>query len=139
MVTGHVSQRKSWTSSRNISVLHGQIQALQQQLNAKTEEVRQLKQQLEARSNPDVGTLAESIMAARREIQLWKSRAELLEKQVEMTRNTSARSSAGQGENWPAKDTVLSDHSTTGYSESAGAAAHRNLRVSRLVAWHRSH
>ena len=139
LVTGHVSQRKLWTPSRDNSVLHGQIQALHQQLNAKTEEVQQLKQRLEARSNPDVGTLAESIMAARREIQFWKSRAEQLEKQVEMTRNTSARSSSGQGENWPAKDTVLSDHSTTGYSESAGAAAHRNLRVSHLVAWHRSH
>jgi hypothetical protein len=128
--TGSVGQRKSWISTKPNSVLHGQIQALQHQLDAKTEEARQLRQQLEARGNPDVGTLAENVMEARREAQFWKSRAELLEKHVEMMRKTPARTSSGQGGNRMVKCAKRLDHSTTNYSEDASGGPHRNPRFS---------
>lgn len=109
-----VNPRNPLVPARSNSVLHGQIRSLQQQLAAKTEEVQELRQQLEARSNPDLSTLAEHLKEARKETEFWKSRAELYEKQVEMMRKTSGRTSSGQYENGLAK---TASRSSTNYSE----------------------
>lgn len=69
---------------RSNSLLYAQIRILQKQLAAKTEEVRQLRKQVEARSSLDIGTLSEQLREAKKEIQHWKSRAEIAEKQVEL-------------------------------------------------------
>lgn len=109
--------KKPWIATRNNSELHGQIQTLQQQLAAKTEETRHLRQQLEVRSHPDVGMLAENLMEARVEIQFWKSRAELYEKQVGIMRKTSSRTISGQSEGCSAKAAGRLDQSNINYSE----------------------
>ncbi|KAH8668024.1 hypothetical protein BGZ60DRAFT_528362 [Tricladium varicosporioides] len=83
--------------SRSTSVLHTQIRSLQAQVDKKNEDIRRLRQQLDARGNFDIGTLSEHLRDAKREIQIWKTRAELAEKQVEIlsklpqSRNNSAR------------------------------------------------
>ncbi|KAH6680224.1 hypothetical protein B0J14DRAFT_260413 [Halenospora varia] len=69
---------------RSNSVLHTQIRSMQLQIEKKNEEIRRLKQQLDARGNFDIGTLSEHLRQAKREIQTWKTRAELAEKQVEI-------------------------------------------------------
>lgn len=70
--------------SRSSSVLHTKILDLQKQFNAKCEEVKQLRQQLDARAALDIGTLSEQLREAKKETLAWKSRAEISEKQVEM-------------------------------------------------------
>lgn len=70
--------------SRSSSVLHTKILGLQKQLAIKCEEVRQLRQQLDARATLDIGTLSEQLREAKKESLVWKSRAEISEKQVEM-------------------------------------------------------
>ena len=130
---GTVSPKKSLVSKRNNSELHGQIQALQRQLAAKTEEVRQLKQQLDTRENPDVGTLAENVMEARREIQFWKLRAELYEKQAEMMRKTSSRTDSSQNENRSAQGAGRLVQSKTNHSDDSGVAIDPSRRVLRTA------
>ena len=110
---------------RSNSVLYAQIRALQRQLAVKTEEVRQLRKQLDTRASLDIGTLSEQLRQAKKEIQHWRSRAEVAEKQVEMfaklplkpkSRQPSVASST--------KSTRLLARSSTGYpGESADMAA----------------
>jgi hypothetical protein len=61
--------------------------------------------------------LAENLMEARVEIQFWKSRAELYEKQVEIMRKTSSRTISGQSEGCFAKAAGRLDQSNINYSE----------------------
>ena len=127
--TGPVSAKKSSVSKRNYSEFHEQVQALQRQLAAKTEEVRLLRQQFDTRENPDVGTLAENLMEARREIQFWKSRAELYEKQAEMMRKTSSRAHSNQSENRSAQGTGSSIPSNTNHSDDSGVVVEQSRKV----------
>jgi hypothetical protein len=66
------------------SLLHSQIRSLQRQLQAKVEESSQLRRQLEAQENFDVGTLSEQLREAKRELQMWKERAEAAERRVKV-------------------------------------------------------
>jgi len=116
------SGRPSLLPTRRNSVLHGQIRNLQQQLATKTEELQHLKQQLNARSNLDMRTLIESITEARREVQFWKSRAEVAEKQIEMMRKASVRSNSLQNGDCPQKSAAPSDQSSTKYRDDGGIA-----------------
>lgn len=94
------------------SEMHEQIQSLQLQLNAKTEEVYQLKKLLESQESSDVVTLIENVAEAQREIQFWKSRAELCEKQIEMMRKTPSRASSKRAANSSSKSVRQSCTST---------------------------
>jgi hypothetical protein len=79
---------------RSNSVLYTQIRDFQKQLASKDEEVRHLRQQLGARANLDIGTLSERLREAKREIQMWQTRAEVAEKQVEISAKVHRRSNS---------------------------------------------
>jgi hypothetical protein len=79
---------------RSSSVLYTQIRDLQKQLASKDEEVRHLRQQLGARANLDIGTLSEQLRETKREIQMWQTRAEVAEKQVEIFAKVHIRSNS---------------------------------------------
>jgi hypothetical protein len=67
-------------------------------------------------------TLIESITEARREVQFWKSRAEVAEKQIEMMRKASVRSNSLQNGDCPQKSAAPSDQSSTKYRDDGGIA-----------------
>jgi hypothetical protein len=128
------------TSTRSSSVLHGQIQELQQQVDAKAEEIRQLKQQLNVTgASLGIAGLSEQLRIAKREAQEWKSRAEVAEKQIEaLTQFSSAKASSPVKKltTWPrlmdgysgsGRDTE-SNRRNTKYSED-GAVVHERIRM----------
>lgn len=119
---------KSSTSERSNSELQGQIQALQQQLAAKTEEVQQLRNELDIRTAQDRDALAENMVEARKEIQFWKSRAELYEKQVDMMRQTSSRASSKHTANQQAKTGSQSGASAMNRNEDIDDVVHQGRR-----------
>lgn len=69
---------------RSATVLYSQIRNLQRQLNAKTEEAAQLRRQLEAQKDSDVGTVSEQLRQAKRDVATWKNRAETAERRVQV-------------------------------------------------------
>ena len=73
------------------SFLHSQIRTLQKQLDARSEEAAQLRRQLEAQEDSDVGTLSEQLREAKRETQMWKDRAESAERRVKVFERFTAR------------------------------------------------
>ncbi|KAI0133078.1 hypothetical protein F4776DRAFT_139266 [Hypoxylon sp. NC0597] len=73
------------------SVLHYQIRHLQKHLEQKTEENTQLRRQLEARENMDIGKLMEQLRSAKRECKMWRERAEAAEKRVKVFKQFTAR------------------------------------------------
>ncbi|KAI9898748.1 hypothetical protein N3K66_007108 [Trichothecium roseum] len=73
------------------SFLHSQIRTLQKQLEARSEEAAQLRRQLEAQEDSDVGTLSEQLREAKRETQMWKDRAESAERRVKVFERFTAR------------------------------------------------
>ncbi|KJZ70247.1 hypothetical protein HIM_10361 [Hirsutella minnesotensis 3608] len=79
------------THPRGTTVLYSQIQHLQRDLNAKAEEVAQLRRQLEAQENAEVGTLSEQLRTARRDLSMWKGRAEAAERRVQVFERFTAR------------------------------------------------
>jgi hypothetical protein len=92
--SGSVSPVASPPLGRSNSVLYTQIRDLQKQLASKDEEVRHLRQQLGARANLDIGTLSEQLREAKREIEMWRMRAEVAEKQVEIFAKVHTRSNS---------------------------------------------
>lgn len=81
----HVDGTLSSKSSTH-SILHARIRALQRQLALKEEEARQLKRQLDTRDNIDIGTLSEQVRTVKRDLQFWKTRAEVAENRLEHSR-----------------------------------------------------
>ncbi|KAI0852351.1 hypothetical protein F5Y00DRAFT_258758 [Daldinia vernicosa] len=73
------------------SMLHAQIRHLQKHLEHRAEENTQLRRQLEARENMDIGKLCEQLRAARREAKMWRERAEAAEKRVAVFKQFTAR------------------------------------------------
>jgi hypothetical protein len=71
--------------------LHRQVRNLQRQLNAKTEEAAQLRRQVEAQTDSEVGTLSEQLRASKREVRMWKDRAEAAERRVKVFERFTAR------------------------------------------------
>lgn len=69
---------------RSNSVLHSQVRTLQRQLDLKTEQIRQLKHQLENKGTLDIGSLSKQLQEAKRDSLAWKARAEVAEKQIEV-------------------------------------------------------
>ncbi|KAG5923473.1 hypothetical protein E4U42_004950 [Claviceps africana] len=66
------------------TVLYSQIRKLQRLLDAKTEEAAQLRRQLEAQKDSDVGTLSEQLRQAKRDAAAWRDRAEAAERRVKV-------------------------------------------------------
>ena len=64
---------------------------LQKQLDARIEEVKQLRRQLEAIENLDIGTLSEQLRQAKRECRMWRERAEAAEKRVAVFERFTAK------------------------------------------------
>lgn len=88
----HVSLPGPIIPTRSNSVLHSQVRTLQKNLDSRTEQVRQLKQQLENKGTQDIGALSEQLREAKREAQLWKVKADIAEKQIEvMTKLSTGR------------------------------------------------
>lgn len=79
---------------RSSSLLYNQVRDLQRQLSEKTEEIQHLKQQLSARGNLDIGTLSEELRETKRDLQSWKARAEVAEKQLEILMKMPSRSNS---------------------------------------------
>ena len=79
-------QRPGSTSS-----LHAQIRQFQRQLDTKTDEISQLRRQLEAQEDSDIGTLSEQLREAKREAQMWKERAEAAERRVRVFKRFTAK------------------------------------------------
>jgi hypothetical protein len=70
--------------TRGNSVLHTQIRSLQKSIEKKDHEIAKLRQQLITKGSLDIGPLSEQLRESKRETQMWKMRAEVAEKQVEM-------------------------------------------------------
>ncbi|KAI0378613.1 hypothetical protein F5Y04DRAFT_283842 [Hypomontagnella monticulosa] len=85
-----MSTRSLRPASSN-SILHTQIRRLQRQLELRTEESTQLRRQLEARENMDIGKLCEQLREAKRECKIWRERAEAAEKRVAVFKQFTAR------------------------------------------------
>ena len=76
---------------RSTTGLHSRIRDLQRQLDFKNEEVIQLKRQLEAQGDSDIGTLSEQLREAKRESHMWKERAEAAERRVKVFEKFTGR------------------------------------------------
>ncbi|KAG4436805.1 hypothetical protein IFR05_007695 [Cadophora sp. M221] len=79
---------------RSSSLLYNQVRNLQRQLSDKIEEIQHLKQQLSARGNLDIGTLSEELRETKRDLQTWRARAEVAEKQLEILIKMPSRSNS---------------------------------------------
>ncbi|KFA46978.1 hypothetical protein S40293_09788 [Stachybotrys chartarum IBT 40293] len=73
------------------TTLHAQIRNLQRQLDLKTDEATQLRRQVEAHENSDIGTLSEQLREAKREVAIWRDRAEAAERRVKVFERFTAR------------------------------------------------
>ncbi|KAI9051347.1 hypothetical protein LZ554_004394 [Drepanopeziza brunnea f. sp. 'monogermtubi'] len=79
---------------RSSSLLYNQVRTLQRQLADKIEEIQHLKQQLNARENLEIGTLSEELRETKRDMQSWKARAEVAEKQLEIVMKMPSRNNS---------------------------------------------
>lgn len=89
-----VSEFRNPPPGRSSSLLYNQVRNLQRQLSEKVEEIQHLRQQLSARGNLEVGTLSEELREAKRDLQAWKTRAEIAEKQLENLTKLPSRSNS---------------------------------------------
>jgi hypothetical protein len=71
--------------SHGTSILYSQIQHLYRQLKAKEEEAEDLRRQLMTKDSlNDLGTLSQHLRQAKRDSAVWRGRAEIAEKRLEM-------------------------------------------------------
>ncbi|OTB07689.1 hypothetical protein M426DRAFT_266902 [Hypoxylon sp. CI-4A] len=73
------------------SMLHARVRHLYKQLEIRSEETTQLRRQLEARKNMDIGKLCEQLRVAKRECRMWRERAEAAKKRVAVFKRFTAR------------------------------------------------
>jgi hypothetical protein len=78
------TEDKDLSLNRSNSLLYSQIVSLQTQISRKNEALRKLKQQLDTRDSLEFGTLSEQLRGTKKELRMWKTRAEVAEKQVEL-------------------------------------------------------
>lgn len=76
---------------RSTTFLHTQVRNLQRQVESKTDEINQLRRQVEAQENSEVGTLSQQLREAKAEAQMWKERAEAAERRVKVFERFTAR------------------------------------------------
>lgn len=79
---------------RSTSILYNQVRTLQRQISEKSEEIHNLRHQLNARGYLDIGTLSEELRETKRELESWKARAEIAEKQVEILLKMPSRANS---------------------------------------------
>ncbi|PVH89508.1 hypothetical protein DL98DRAFT_647264 [Cadophora sp. DSE1049] len=94
---GELTSVKKITSpppGRSSSLLYNQVRILQRQLSEKVEEIQHLRQQLNARGNLEIGTLSEELRETKRDLQTWRTRAEVAEKQLEILTKMPSRSNS---------------------------------------------
>jgi hypothetical protein len=103
--------------SRNNSLLHGQVRNLQRQLASKLEEIRQLQEQLETRESLEARASHELLREAKKEIQFWKSRAEVAERQIEIMSKLSVRRTSQRKESFSVRLLDQSNRSNIKCSE----------------------
>ncbi|KAH7419416.1 hypothetical protein BKA64DRAFT_16201 [Cadophora sp. MPI-SDFR-AT-0126] len=89
-----VKEVKNPPPGRSSSLLYNQVRNFQRQLSEKIEEIQQLRQQLSARGNLEIGTLSEELRETKRDLQTWKTRAEIAEKQLEILTKMPSRSNS---------------------------------------------
>lgn len=96
------------------TMLHAQIRLLQKQLDVKTEEVVQLRRQLDAHANSELGTLSQKLREAKQQAEMWKERAEAAERRVQVFERFTSRlkgirvADATEGE--PSSSVLDNDH-----------------------------
>ena len=118
--------------SRSNSLLHTQVRNLQQQLSTRTEEVHHLKRQLSTRDTLGMGALSEELREAKREIRIWRNRAEVAEKQAELMAALSrwdSTSYAAAASSSIAAENFIPTPSRTIYSEEGTVVANRIQRA----------
>ena len=116
--------------TRSNSLLYAQIRKLQQQLNLQLEEARHLKRKLGSRGNLDMVALSQELREAKTEIQLWKHRAEVAEKQLEIMATLTRRNSSSHAATASSSMVVgysTSTPSRTNYGED-GAVVNNRIR-----------
>ncbi|KAI1817178.1 hypothetical protein GGS20DRAFT_533862 [Poronia punctata] len=88
------------SSGNGNSFLHAQIRNLQRQLEIRNEEILHLRRQLEAQehASKDIGTLCESLRAAKRECSMWRKRAEGAERRMAVFQRFASRLNSLGGE-----------------------------------------
>lgn len=91
-----VSPVASPAPTRRSSVLYTEIKRLQKDLATEKDNVLQLRHQLETRQNLDFNSLSEELREARKEIEKWKTRAKVAEKQLELVFKVPSRSLSTQ-------------------------------------------
>lgn len=135
-LTAHqTSSSTPLTRPSSTTSLHSQIRNLQRQLEARTEEAAQLRRQVEAQEDTDVGTLSEQLREAKREAQMWKERAEAAERRVKVFERFTAKlkgireaaAAADQREEEEEED--LCDHEDCNEENSSDGSASPNQRV----------
>jgi hypothetical protein len=78
--------------NQSATILYTQIQQLSRQLRAKADEAVHLRRQLMTKDSlNDLGTLSQQLRQAKRELSVWRSRAELAEKRLEMLSQLSQK------------------------------------------------
>lgn len=77
--------------TRSTTVLYAQVQSLQRNLSAKADEASQLRRQLEAQENAEAGTLSEQLRTAKRDLSMWRERAEAAESRVQVFERFTVR------------------------------------------------
>lgn len=100
------------TKNQSTSILYTQIQHLSRQLKAKTDEADHLRQQLMTKDSlNDLGTLSQQLRQVKRELAVWRGRAELAEKRLEMFSQLPQRG---------VNETVAGEQSATDSSKTGG-------------------
>jgi hypothetical protein len=78
--------------NQGASILYTQIQHLSRQLRAKADEADHLRRQLMTKDSlHDLGTLSQQLRLAKRELSVWRGRAEVAEKRLEMLSQQSQK------------------------------------------------
>jgi hypothetical protein len=101
------------TKNQSTSILHTQIQNLSKQLRAKTDDVNHLKQHLGTRDSiNDLETLNQQLRQAKRELTVWRGRAEVAEKRLRVLSQFSQKILG---------DAVVNEQPATDLSETGGS------------------
>lgn len=121
-----VKQITSPPSGRSSSLLYNQVRSLQRQLSEKVEEIQHLRHQLNTRGNLETGTLSEELRETKRDLQSWKTRAEIAEKQLEiLTKMPSRTNSFNHTTSTSSKRSVQYGRSSTDSRKEEGTMSDR--------------
>jgi len=113
---------------RGNSLLYSQIQRLKRQLDIQMEDAEQLRRQLAAKgSTHDLGTLSEELRQTKRDLKIWKDRAEIAEKRLEILSPLHS-----SGDNEQSETLKQSTHMSSNSSSDLRRTENRELFSSRI-------